>query len=67
LVREKKAKSLSYQIRFLHLGVHPPREVARGALTVVCVAKNPDGSFTSTRIPAELADLIKVAPPEMLG
>ena len=67
LVREKRPRSLSYQIRFRNLGVHPSREAARGLLTVVCVSKNPDGTFTPTRIPARLADLLKVAPPEALG
>ena len=67
LVREKRPRSLSYQIRFRNLDVHPSREAARGLLTVVCVSKNPDGTFTPTRIPARLADLIKVAPPEALA
>ena len=67
LVREKRPRSLSYQIRFRNLGVHPSREAARGLLTVVCVSKNPDGTFTPTRIPARLADLLKVAPPEALA
>jgi YbgC/YbaW family acyl-CoA thioester hydrolase len=67
LVREKKPKTLSYQIRFLNLSAPPGREVARGVLTVVCVAKNADGGFTSTRIPHELAEKIHVAPPELLA
>lgn len=66
LVREKKPRSLSYLIRFTNLSAHPPREVARGTLTVVCVAKNADGSFTATKIPHELAEKIQVAPAELL-
>jgi acyl-CoA thioester hydrolase len=66
LVREKRPRSLSYQIRFRNLTAHPHREAARGLLTVVCVSKNPDGTFTPMRVPAELADLIKVAPSEVL-
>jgi YbgC/YbaW family acyl-CoA thioester hydrolase len=67
LVREKKPKSISYQIRFRNLSATPVREVARGVLTVVCVAKHDDGSFRSTRIPHELAEKIHVAPPELLA
>jgi YbgC/YbaW family acyl-CoA thioester hydrolase len=67
LVREKRPRSLSYQIRFRNVSSSHPREVARGVLTVVCVSKNPDGSFSSTRIPPSLADLISVAPPEALA
>lgn len=67
LVREKKPKTLSYLIRFVNLSAEPPREAARGILTVVCVQKNADGSFASTRIPHELAEKIKVAPPELLA
>ncbi len=67
LVREKKPKTLSYLIRFMNLSVEPARVAARGNLTVVCVQKSGDGSFTSTRIPHELAERIKVAPPELLA
>src|SRR5204863_372805 len=37
LVSRKKSKSLSYQFRFRKLNGSAPVEVARGALTVVCV------------------------------
>jgi len=67
LVREKKPKSLSYLIKFTNLSATPPREVARGTLTVVCVAKNADGGFTATRIPHELAEQIQVAPAGLLA
>ncbi len=66
LVQEKKPKALTYQIRFHNLATHPAREVARGILTVVCVAKNPDGTFVSTRVPHDLAARIQVAPAELL-
>lgn len=67
LVREKRPRSLSYQVRFSNLSARPPREVARGLLTVVCVSKNPDGTFTPVRLPSTLADLIQVAPTEALA
>jgi YbgC/YbaW family acyl-CoA thioester hydrolase len=67
LVREKRVRSLGYQIRFRNLTAHPVREVARGDLAVVCVSKNADGTFTPVRIPHELADLIQPAPPEALA
>jgi len=67
LVQEKKPKALTYQIRFYSLATQPAREVARGVLTVVCVAKNPDGTFVSTRIPHDLAGKIEVAPAEFLA
>ena len=61
-VKEKRAKSLSYSFRFTNLSVDPPVEVARGHLTVVCVAHEADGGLSPTRIPDGLADLIQVAP-----
>jgi YbgC/YbaW family acyl-CoA thioester hydrolase len=66
LVREKKSKVLSYLFRFINLTAAPPVEVARGVLTVVCVAHTPDGRLVSTRIPNEIASRIDVAPPELL-
>src|SRR5438445_8368471 len=38
LVREKRSKSLSFMFRFRNLSGSPAVEVARGALTIVCVA-----------------------------
>src|SRR6266571_1716647 len=58
LVREKKPKALSYLFRFRNLSVDPVVEVARGSLTVVCVAHHPGAKMTSTTIPKELADQI---------
>lgn len=67
LVREIKARSLSYLIRFTNLSARPPREVARGTLTVVCVAKQADGSFKAVGLPRELLAQIEVAPAELLA
>lgn len=67
LVREKRARSLSYLFKFNHLDPRPPIEVARGHLTVVCVAHHPDGSLRSTRLPAVLADQLEAAPAEALA
>jgi acyl-CoA thioester hydrolase len=59
-VREKKSKALSYEFRFRRLnGV--PEEVARGRVTVVCVARQEDGSLKATAIPKVIADRIEVA------
>lgn len=67
LVREIKPKSLSYQVRFMKLSTRPPQEVACGSLTVVCVAKNADGSFKAVDLPRELVAQLEVAPAELFG
>jgi YbgC/YbaW family acyl-CoA thioester hydrolase len=62
-VREKREKSLSYEFIFRKVNVEPPVEVARGALTVVCVATDPiDGQMRATAIPELIARQIEVAP-----
>jgi acyl-CoA thioester hydrolase len=66
-VAEKKAKSLSYLFRFRKLNAHPPIEVARGKLTVVCVAHGADGRLRSVLIPKPVADRIEVAPAAVLA
>ena len=66
LVTEKKSKSLSYQFRIRKLNAQPPVEVARGALTVVCVTHQ-GSAMKAAVIPQEIADQIEVAPPEVLG
>jgi YbgC/YbaW family acyl-CoA thioester hydrolase len=66
-VIEKKPKSLSYLFRFQKLNAHPPIEVARGKLTVVCVAHGRDGKLKSVAIPRMVADRIEVAPPSILA
>lgn len=67
LVREKKAKSLSYLFRFRNLSADPAIEVARGILTVVCVAHRRDGKMSAVPIPKELAERIQVAPAALLA
>jgi len=66
LVREKRSKALSFVFKFLKLGGPAPVEVARGALTIVCVAHQPGGGMAAVTIPQEIADQIEVAPPELL-
>jgi YbgC/YbaW family acyl-CoA thioester hydrolase len=68
LVREKRAKSLVYSFIFRKLNEDPPREVARGSIAVVCVTRDPStGEMRAVPIPAAIADMIDVAPPELLG
>jgi acyl-CoA thioester hydrolase len=62
LVKEKKAKSLSYSFRFRNLTASPVEEAAHGLLTVVCVAHHPSGKMSAAAIPLEIADKIEVAP-----
>lgn len=67
LVREKRSKVLSYLFKFRKLTENgPSEEIARGILTVVCVAHFPDGSMAAAAIPAELAEKIEIAPKEAL-
>lgn len=65
LVSEKRSKSLTYQFRFRKLNAHPPVEVARGSLTVVCVTHQ-QGKMAATRIPKVIADKLEVAPEKLL-
>jgi len=68
LVRDKRAKVLSYLFKFRKLTENgPSEEVARGILTVVCVAHNRDGSMNSAPIPDFLANQIEIAPLELLA
>ena len=61
LVREKKTKALTYDFIFRKAG----NEVARGAITVVCVDFDPaTRTMKSGPLPAIMADNIEVAPPE---
>ncbi len=72
IVREKKAKALSYEFVFRKLcsrgvlaarSASPPEEVARGKLIVVCVTKDAaSGTMKSIEIPASIADRIGQAP-----
>src|SRR6185369_15404315 len=67
LVREKRSKAISYEIRFRKLNGDEPVEVARGILTVVCVAQAGDGVMKATTIPVEIGSKIEVAPGELLA
>ena len=66
LVTEKKSKSLSYLFKFTKLNGAAREEVARGALTVVCVTKQADGRMAAVHIPKAFAEKIEVAPAKML-
>jgi len=65
LVKEKKSKSLTYVFRFFKLN-GTREEVARGALTVVCVS-HVNGVMRSVTMPKDLADKIEIAPAELIG
>ena len=67
LVQQKKSKSITYSFRFRNVSVSPTEEAARGLVTIVCVALNPDGKMSAVPIPREIADKIDVAPQELLG
>ena len=67
LVREKRSKAISYEMRFRRLNGDQPVEVARGILTVVCVAQTGDGVMKATAIPVEIGSKIEVAPGELLA
>ena len=67
LVREKRSKSVSFLFRFRKLNGSATVEVARGALTIVCVAHHRDGSMSAVTIPKVISDKIEVAPAELLG
>lgn len=60
-VVEQRARSLSFQIRFTRVEPGPAEEVAVGKLTVVCVQKNPDGTFQAVPFPDNIASQITVA------
>src|SRR6267142_3905450 len=61
LVSEKKSKSLSYLFKFRKMNGPTPVEVARGALTVVCV-RHEGNRMKAATIPAAIAEKIEVAP-----
>lgn len=67
LVSEKRSKSLTYIFKFRKLNSPHTAEIARGKLTVVCVTHDEQGKMGATNIPAYLADLIEVAPAELLA
>ena len=67
LVEEKKSKAITYQIRFRKLDGDQAEEVARGRLTVVCVAYDRvGGTMKAIQIPPDIASKIETAPRELL-
>jgi acyl-CoA thioester hydrolase len=79
MVARKGNKSITYQFRFRRLDsspsavpgrtsyASPPVEVARGLMTIVCVAHHKDGSMASVPIPPEIAAKIEPAPEAVLA
>ena len=61
VVTEKKSKSLTYEFRFRKMNADEGVEIARGALTVVCVRHEGDRMKAAT-IPEVIAAKIEVAP-----
>jgi acyl-CoA thioester hydrolase len=61
LVARKTRRSLGYRFRFRKRGGLRPQEVARGSLTVVCAARQLDGTLKAAPLPALIADRIEVA------
>jgi acyl-CoA thioester hydrolase len=62
-VREKREKSLSYDFIFRTVNGVPGVEVARGSLTVVCVAVDPrTDQMKAVPIPDAIARQIEVVP-----
>ena len=66
-VREKKEKTLTYDCIFRRVHPEPIVEVARGALTVVCVTQDEAGKMRAAPIPEHIAVRIEVAPAEGTG
>ena len=67
LVAERKSKAITYQIRFNRLNGEHREEVARGRLTVVCVAYDAGtAAMKAAQIPPEIASKIDVAPKEVI-
>ncbi len=68
LVVERKTKAITYQIRFNRVSGDTREEVARGRLTVVCVAwDEATSAMKATTIPAAIASQIEAAPAELLA
>ncbi len=67
LIVRKTKRSLQYEFRFRRLNGEPPKDVARGRVTVVCAARRPDGTLKSTALPRAIAEQIQVAPRALLN
>ncbi len=67
LVRKKSQTSLSYDFVFTKTGPDGPLEVARGMLTVVCVAREPGRErMRPAPMPELITEQVEVAPDELL-
>lgn len=67
LVREKKAKTLTFDFIIRNLSSDPAEEAARGEMVVICVVKDlAAGTMKSTEIPRVIADRIDEAPRQLL-
>jgi acyl-CoA thioester hydrolase len=67
-VKEKREKSIVYSFVFRKVNEEPAREVARGALAVACVTRDPEtGQFKAVPIPQAIANRIEAAPQELLN
>jgi YbgC/YbaW family acyl-CoA thioester hydrolase len=66
LVREKRTRSLRYEVVFRKVSAGrteiEPVEVARGSMTVVCVARSAGGNLEAVPIPADVDARVEVAP-----
>lgn len=63
---EKRSKSLGYEFRFWRMAEAEEaggEEVARGRLTVVCVAQQADGTMKATGIPPEIGSKLEIVAP----
>ena len=67
LVTEKRARTISFQIRFNRLEPGPVEEVARGKLTAACVMKAADGTLRAVPFPPEISARIGVVDQARLG
>jgi YbgC/YbaW family acyl-CoA thioester hydrolase len=67
LVQRKGTRSLTYQFRFHRLNGSAPAEVARGLVTVVCAARQSNGTFKAVALPKALAERIQEAPASALA
>ena len=67
-MREKREKSIAYTFIFRKLNEKPIREVARGSVVTACVTRDKvSGKMTAVPIPREIAEVIEVAPSELLA
>jgi len=60
-------RALTYGCIFRRVHPEPAVEVARGALTVVCVTRDEGGKMRAAPIPPYIAERLEVAPAEAAG